>query len=1090
MTLRRYVQNISNMYNMEHNRRGANMRFFSDFHIHSRYSRATSSSLALAELGRAAVRKGIAVIGTGDFTHPSWMKEMDEVLEEAEPGLYRLKDRTIETRFILTSEISTIYKQGDKVRKVHHLLGAPDRETAKKIAASLARVGNILSDGRPILGITSRNLLEIVMEGSENAFLIPAHIWTPWFSVLGSKSGFDSIAECYLDLEPHIFAVETGLSSDPPMNWRVKSLDRYHLVSNSDAHSADKLGREATIFDTTLDYHALRRAMATGEGLLGTVEFFPEEGKYHLDGHRDCNVVLSPEETRELGGICPVCKRPLTVGVLSRVEDLADRPEGEKPGSARPFYSLIPLTEILGEIMQVGSTSRKVSAAYERLIARLGGELPLLADVDTDEIRAVAGETLALAVSRMRAGEVHREGGYDGKFGRVRVFRDNEQDMLFDKGLFGMAPKPKKTPVPGRTRKRNDPKAGGEIKLDSAQEEAVCHWYGPLMVVAGPGTGKTRVLVERIKSLVKKGETSILAVTFTQKAAQEIRERLAGNQSDTPPPLSSPFVNNYVSLPWERGEGEGATAPAAPCDDSVPADEEGLQIRNPQAASPESSHCEVTTFHGLAAGIMRDAGIAFDVADEGMLLEMAEDYEVLQIRNPQSATPESSLSSEGEGKGEGGRPMKKWVDDLLYRQSTCAGLDAEQTALIDRLKDQGCYTYEGLIMEACRLLASGACTKKWDHVMVDEFQDINPLQQRFLKAINSGAKSVMVIGDPSQAIYGFRGSSPRAFDDFLADHPVCAKTALRRTFRLTRQLAGASNSFIGRDAVEAPREGPAVRIVRAEAPYEFLAREIESLAGGMSHRGVGKAGAEYALSDIAVIVRTQNQASPVMESLGKASIPFDTAYARPLADVRGIRERIALLEGRGWEGYVKGVGEAALERIASHGDPGDAARRKISEAKDFLAGLDGPIPERIARIEDRGLFKLPMLESGHAFYQYAQLYGTDVSRFVEFLKLSNDQGTLGIEKVHVITAHAAKGLEFRCVFMTGLARGVFPLEGLPPAEEQNLFYVAMTRASDFLYLLCPPAGESEFVPLIPAQYADLITAAPAKPKSSQMKLFD
>lgn len=413
------------------------MKFFADLHIHSRFSRATSKSLTINALAEGARKKGITVLGTGDLTHPAWIGEIEAELAEAEPGLYRLKSGEYPARFVLTGEISTIYKQGDKVRKVHHLIAAPDLASARKISQSLGRVGNILSDGRPILGITSRNLLEIVLEANEKAMLIPAHIWTPWFSVLGSKSGFDTIEECYGDLAEHVFAVETGLSSDPLMNWMVKSLDRYHLISNSDAHSAEKLGREATIFDCGLDYFSLRHALESGEGLGGTIEFFPEEGKYHLDGHRDCKVILTPEKTRELGGICPVCGRKLTVGVLSRVEELADRHDGSRPQSARPFHSLIPLVEILGEIMQTGSTSKKVGEAYESLIEKLGGELPLLMDIDVDEIRAVAGEIFALAISRMRQGEVHKESGYDGVFGRIRVFRDNEEDMLFKGDLFG-----------------------------------------------------------------------------------------------------------------------------------------------------------------------------------------------------------------------------------------------------------------------------------------------------------------------------------------------------------------------------------------------------------------------------------------------------------------------------------------------------------------------------------------------------------------------------------------------------------------------------------------------------------------------------
>ncbi len=957
------------------------MKYYGDLHIHSRYSRATSSSLTIPALAQGAVRKGIRVLGTGDLTHPAWMKEIEDELVEAEPGLYRLRNGSCPTRFILTGEISTIYKQGDKVRKVHHVIGAPDIAAAKKISTSLAAVGNILSDGRPILGITSRNLLEIVLEAGEGTFLIPAHIWTPWFSAMGSKSGFDSIAECYLDLDPHVFAVETGLSSDPPMNWMVKSLDRYRLVSCSDAHSVDKLGREATVFDTPLDYFAIRRAMATGEGLLGTVEFFPEEGKYHLDGHRDCGVVLEPHQTKELGGRCPVCGRALTVGVLSRVEELAGRPEGERPVSAKPFFPLIPLAEIMAEIMQVASPTKKVLEAHEKICARLGGELPLLLDTDPAQIASVAGETLALAVRRMRAGEVHKEPGYDGRFGRVKVFADNERDMLFRGGIEGM-------PARKRTiRKKKDPQPAvpaGEKPGLNADQQQVCAWReGRLAVVAGPGTGKTRVLVERIRALMESSQTDILAVTFTTRAAREIAERL----------------------------GDAAV--------------------------------EVCTFHSLAARILREAGIDFEVADEAMLE---------QVASP-AIDPD----------------VKTWVDDLLFRQGTARPLDREQSGLLAVLKSQGYYTYEGLIEEALRFMQTGTCTKRWNHVMVDEFQDINPLQYAFLEALSRDAASVMVIGDPHQAIYGFRGSSPASFDDFIRGHPGCCRIHLATTYRFGSAIARAANAFIGTDAVSITRSGEPVRIVRSDRPYEFIAREIEALNGGLSHRAVDKATAEVPLSDMAVIVRTRAQASPILEALSRAGIPCDTAYARPLAEVKGIRERIALLTGDGWEALAKGHG---------------------GQARAFLDGCSGALTERISAIEASGLFRLPALDAGHAFYRYARLFGEDTEAFVEFLRLSSDQGGLGGEKVHVITAHAAKGLEFGCVFVAGLAPGVFPLTGADPEEEKNLFYVAMTRARERLYLVCPTGECSGFIDRIPARCASETVERARTDRPGQMVLFD
>ncbi|MBO0809762.1 MAG: AAA family ATPase, partial [Actinobacteria bacterium] len=318
--------------------------FHADLHLHSRFSRACSKDCDLANLAWWALRKGVTVVGTGDFTHPAWAAELAESLVPAEPGLLRLRpeieERVLrasapgcrrEVRFLLSAEISTIYRHGDRTRKVHHLLYAPGFDAADRITAALAKVGNLASDGRPILGLDSRHLLEITLDGGPGCFLIPAHIWTPWFAVLGSKSGFDTIGACYGDLAPHVFAAETGLSSDPPMNWMCSALDGYRLVSNSDAHSPPMLGREATTFSTEVDYFAMADALRTGNGLAGTVNFFPEGGRYHLDGHRRCGICCEPEATRGYGGNCPECGKPLTVGVLHRVAELADRPAGYRP---------------------------------------------------------------------------------------------------------------------------------------------------------------------------------------------------------------------------------------------------------------------------------------------------------------------------------------------------------------------------------------------------------------------------------------------------------------------------------------------------------------------------------------------------------------------------------------------------------------------------------------------------------------------------------------------------------------------------------------------------------------------------------------
>ena len=411
------------------------MFFYADLHIHSKYSRATSKDCNLEQLAVWAQKKGLSVISTGDFTHPAWFNEIKEKLVEDCNGAYRLRPEiekqifktSAPVRFLLSVEISTIYKKGDRTRKVHHVVFVPDMKAADTFRTKLGAIGNINSDGRPILGLDSRNLLETTLESGEGSYIIPAHIWTPWFSVLGSKSGFDSIEECYGDLSDHIFAVETGLSSDPEMNWRISKLDKFRLVSNSDAHSPSKLAREATVFDTAPDYYSIMNALKTGNGYVGTVEFFPEEGKYHEDGHRKCNVCLTPEETEKLNGICPVCGKPLTIGVLNRVCTLADRTCSStyKPETAGEVFSLVPLPEILSEIMQVGPSSKSVTNEYERLIRKFGSEFSILREVPAEDI-SKDSPLLAEGISRLRAGKVIKHAGYDGEYGVIRLFDDSE----------------------------------------------------------------------------------------------------------------------------------------------------------------------------------------------------------------------------------------------------------------------------------------------------------------------------------------------------------------------------------------------------------------------------------------------------------------------------------------------------------------------------------------------------------------------------------------------------------------------------------------------------------------------------------------
>ena len=411
------------------------MKIIADLHIHSRFSMATSKEGTPENLDFWARKKGISLIGTGDFTHPVWREELKERLVSEGNGLYRLRDEYVKeesrkfpgegTRFVVSGEISSIYKKNGKTRKVHNVILLPSLEAADAMAQRLEKIGNIHSDGRPILGLDSHDLLEMMLDVCPEGILIPAHIWTPHFSVLGAKSGFDSVEECFEELAPYIHALETGLSSDPAMNWRISKLDRYQLVSNSDAHSPSKLGREANLLDIDCSYEGLYRAIQTGEGLEGTVEFFPEEGKYHFDGHRKCGVSLSPVEAERLGGICPVCGKKLTMGVDHRVEQLADRAEGFVKKDGKKYESLVPLPEVISACMGYSTASKKVQGCFEQMIQTLGTEFDILRNVPSEDIKSCAGERIAEGIENVRTGNVKRIPGYDGEYGKIELFEEN-----------------------------------------------------------------------------------------------------------------------------------------------------------------------------------------------------------------------------------------------------------------------------------------------------------------------------------------------------------------------------------------------------------------------------------------------------------------------------------------------------------------------------------------------------------------------------------------------------------------------------------------------------------------------------------------
>lgn len=422
------------------------MEIITDLEVHSRYSRAVSPKMTLPTIAEWAKKKGIGLVGTGDFTHPLWFRELKAGLEETKKGIFKLKGTKQKTRFLLTSEVSCIYTDKDKGRRVHFFIYLPSFSKIRQFNKKLTQNGaNLLSDGRPMMGLTLAQVAEIALSVDPKAILIPAHVWTPWYGFYGSKSGYDSLIEAFGDLEKYIPAIETGLSSDPAMNWRIEELADRRIVSFSDAHSPQKMGREATVFEVPeLNYENIRKAItseAQDARIAYTIEFYPEEGKYHYTGHRKCNIVYSPKEARKKGTICPVCGRPLTVGVMSRVESLAAfdvetestkdkhgvRWVKDKEGSRPPYVMLVPLLEILSEALSVGVGSQKVLGLYDQLTYSLGSEFDILLKTDLAEIGRIAGGKVADGISKVRAGDIVIKPGYDGVFGKVGLWKEEEE---------------------------------------------------------------------------------------------------------------------------------------------------------------------------------------------------------------------------------------------------------------------------------------------------------------------------------------------------------------------------------------------------------------------------------------------------------------------------------------------------------------------------------------------------------------------------------------------------------------------------------------------------------------------------------------
>lgn len=990
----------------------------------------------------------MGLVGTGDLTHPAWLGEILDKLEPAEEGLWRLKPelaRLVDpevpqscrapVRFVLQGEISTIYKKAGRTRKVHHLVFLPDRRSAERLISRLERIGNLRGDGRPILGLDSRDLLELVLDASQEAILVPAHVWTPWFSVFGSRSGFEDLEECYGDLVCHISALETGLSSDPAMNWRWSRLDSYRLISNSDAHSPSRLGREANLLDIPVCFSGLREALVTGQGLLGTVEFFPEEGKYHLDGHRACGVRMSARETLLRAGLCPECGRPVTVGVLHRVEELADRDPGFVPPGARPFQRLLPLEEVLGELLGCTPSSRKVRGLYHQLLSRWGPEIPLLSDFPVDRLREASMGPLAEALERMREGRVFLEPGFDGQYGMVHLFQKGElaslQGQISLMGALSHPPvtqldlKPRREvrePVAPVLPRRPPPDNSGPHGLDARQKEAVFHQAGGLMIVAGPGTGKTRVLTHRIAWLLDNGAArpqEVLAVTFTQRAAREMAQRL------------------------------------------------GLLLGTRERLGEIS----VQTLHAYGLGLIRThwerlclGPGPIVVADErGRLAALKSALE--RVGAPGGAQASGALLER----------ISRWKQGLKWASPSQPAMAALVEAYDEELRRDGKVDYDDLLLLALELLGSYQDVRLQAragarYLFVDEFQDLNPRQLSLLEALLGPETRITVIGDPDQCIYGFRGADPQHLLRLQDRLPHIRVLSLETNYRSTGTIVEGASALIASNPAVFPRSleparhrGPSIQVRSFDSDQAeaiFVAQEIDGLLGGTSHWAMLRKAQALLLEpgsvgfgDVAVLCRLHALLPRLEDALSRQGIPCE----RVVHDEKGTDQGVGqLLDFLRWLlGPIRGPGpdwatriqdpQALSHRVQEMG-AGQALRLLMKEL-----GMHEPGPGISHRAEARALRR---------FIEAADTWTGHLLDLVEHwsLVLAEGQPEPPTDRVTLMTVHAAKGLEFPVVFVVGCDEGIFPFwpqgdESAPSLEEERrLFYVAMTRAQDILYL--------------------------------------
>ena len=1098
--------------------------YLADLHIHSHYSRATSRDLDLPHLDLWARKKGIQLVGTGDFTHPAWREELKEKLIPAEEGFYRLKEEyripgeeipgETAPRFVVSGEISSIYKKNGKVRKVHSVILLPGLEDGERLARKLETIGNIHSDGRPILGLDCHDLLEITLELCTDAIYIPAHIWTPHFSLFGAFSGFDTIEECFEDLTPQIHALETGLSSDPPMNWRVSALDRFQLVSNSDAHSPSKLGREANLLDGEFSYQGLSRAIQTGEGLCGTIEFFPEEGKYHFDGHRKCSICLNPVDAEKYQGICPVCGKKLTIGVSHRVEQLSDRREGFQKAQAKPFESLMPLPEVLASALGASAVSAKVQREYQKLLSKLGPEFEILRNLPIEEIRRTSGNLIAEGIRRLRNGEVTKVPGFDGEYGIIRLFDAAEREevdgqMSFFDLLGGLGESVAAMEKDGGDQEKlrvgkhvaagedaEEKREAQEIASEESQNRLlgeVEYRGGCKESQNGEGESGSESRVQESRSQEQElaiqrewkeshsgedelGSQSPFSGTFLQKL--NIRQAEAVQASDraiavTAGPGSgktSTLIFHIVYL-IEHRKVRPSEITAVTFTNQAEA-EMKERLHSYFGKGKSLKNLQIGTFHSICSRLLKEAGFEVTLVDETETYGIAKDLRKLYhlSEKPKDILLAISLWKNGVQTEKG-----KW-------EPVCKSYQ-------ERLEADGVMDFDDLLVKVLEdqdLLDQ--FRKRFSYLCVDEFQDISPLQQKLIKAWNEGGRELFVIGDADQSIYSFRGSDAHCFEKLKKDDPKLREIVLGENYRSQEGILKLAEAVISENPGQRSKliahhetEFP-VRLVKAKSELAegiFIAKEINRLAGGIGMleaeevfiQAQGKKSRSF--NEIAILYRTHHQARILETCLKKEGIPYVVAGREEFLSEDKVRGTIAFFRSL--------VSENDTDKKQCLSLLWDLKENEVSEAVyDTMADQFRPLMKKKKPAELLETWMKEMkLEENKELQKFKEMtiFYRHMEEFLEALKLGVESDlrrcghkTYRGDAVTLMTLHGSKGLEFPVTILFGVKKGMIPFESethpSDKEEERRLFYVGLTRAKEEL-ILTTSEEPSEFLEHLP-----------------------